>query len=184
MLRGCCSSRWWASPSTVAAAWRLRGGRSLNESLASWHLLEDTLGWVAVLAGSAVMLVWKLPIIDPLLSLGIAVFVLWNVVQNLRRVLYVFLQSAPHHFDREAFDRELAALPWVVGAHHTHTWTLDGESHVFSTHLVMVPESTREQIVTTKRHVHQLLRKLHFAHITIEIELLGEDCAAEVDPGR
>lgn len=162
-----------------AAAWRLRAGHSLAESLASWHLLEDTLGWVAVLIGSAVMLVWRLPIIDPLLSLGISLFVLWNVVQNLRRVLYVFLQSAPAHFDCDAFQRELAGLPGVVGSHHTHTWTLDGESHVFSTHLVMEPASTREEIVATKRHVHQLLRRQHFAHITIEVELLGEDCAAE-----
>lgn len=161
-----------------AAAWRLRGGRSLNESVASWHLLEDTLGWVAVLAGSAVMLVWKLPIIDPLLSLGISLFVLWNVLKNLRPVLSVFLQRAPYHFDREAFDRELTALPGVVSAHHTHTWTLDGDSHVFSTHLVMVRETTREQIVETKRRVHQMLRQQHFAHITIEVELLGEHCAA------
>jgi cobalt-zinc-cadmium efflux system protein len=162
-----------------AAAWKLRGGHSLNEQVASWHLLEDTLGWAAVLLGSAVMLVWRLPIIDPLLALLIAGFVLWNVFRNLRKVAQVFLQGAPPGFDPEALDRALAAVPGVVGSHHTHTWTLDGESHVFSTHLVMGRQSSREQVIAAKQRVHELLRELDFEHITVEVELEGEACAAE-----
>jgi cobalt-zinc-cadmium efflux system protein len=162
-----------------AAAWMLRGGHSLNEQVASWHLLEDTLGWGAVLVGSAVMLVWPLPMIDSLLALGISLFVLWNVVLNLKKVLHVFLQGAPAGFDPVAFDRHLMDIPGVIGAHHTHTWTLDGERHVFSTHLVMRSESAREEIVAAKRRVHELLREQHFAHITVEVELAGERCAAE-----
>lgn len=161
------------------AAWRLSGGESLNEKVASWHLLEDTLGWTAVLVGGLVMTVWDVPIIDPLLALGIAVFVLWNVFRNLRKVALVFLQAAPAGFDADAFDRELATLPNVVGAHHTHTWTLDGESHVFSTHLVMKCDCTRADVVAVKRRVHELLRGHHFLHTSIEVELEGEDCAAD-----
>lgn len=163
------------------AAWKLHGSHSLNEKLASWHLLEDTLGWAAVLVGSAVMLVWDLPIIDPLLSLLISLFILWNVFRNLRQVLLVFLQSAPAGFDSDAFDRTLKEIPGVVGSHHTHTWTLDGERHVFSTHLVLRSDCDREQVVAVKRRVHELLREQHFAHITVEVELEGESCAA--DPG-
>lgn len=161
------------------AAWRLHGGHSLNERMASWHLLEDVLGWAAVLAGSAVMLVWDLPIIDPILSLLISLFVLWNVLRNLRQVVPVFLQSAPAGFNVEEFDRVLAGIPGVVGSHHTYTWTLDGESHVFSTHLVLRQESTREDILAAQRRVHELLREQHFAHVTVEVELEGETCAAD-----
>lgn len=164
-----------------AAAWRLRGGHSLNEKVASWHLLEDTLGWGAVLVGSVVMMFWNLPIIDPLLALLISTFVLWNVFRNLKKVSLIFLQSAPHGFDTEAFDRELTAIPGVISSHHTHTWTLDGESHVFSTHLVMRCDSTRPQIIAAKQQVHALLRELHFAHVTVEVELEGESCAAELE---
>jgi cobalt-zinc-cadmium efflux system protein len=162
-----------------AAAWMLHGGRSLTEKVVSWHLLEDTLGWAAVLVGSAVMLVWHAPIIDPILALLISAFVLWNVFRNLKKVVLVFLQTAPHGFDAAAFERKLAGLPGVVGSHHTHTWTLDGESHVFSTHLVMHRDSTRDEIVAVKRRVHELLREEDFAHITVEVELEGELCAAE-----
>jgi cobalt-zinc-cadmium efflux system protein len=161
------------------AAWKLRHGHSLSEQVASWHLLEDALGWIAVLAGSIVMLIWHLPIIDPLLSLGICVLILWNVVRNLKQVALVFLQSAPAGFDAAAFDRLLAEIPAVVGSHHTYTWTHDGESHVFSTHLVLRAGATRNEIVAAQRRVHELLREQHFTHVTIEIELQGETCAAD-----
>jgi cobalt-zinc-cadmium efflux system protein len=133
-----------------AAAWNLRGGRSLNEKVASWHLIEDTLGWGAVLIGSAVMMIWDVPIIDPLLSLLISVFILWNVIGNLRKVLSVLLQHAPAWFDRAAFEASLSRVPGVVDSHHTHTWTLDGETHVLSMHLIMAKDSRRDQIVAAK----------------------------------
>jgi cobalt-zinc-cadmium efflux system protein len=160
-----------------AAAWLLHGGRSLNESMAQWHLLEDTLGWVVVLAGSAAMAAWELPIIDPLLSLLLAAFVMVNVLRNLRRVAHVLLQGAPPGFDLDGFERQVCEIPGIVGSHHTHTWTLDGEHHVFSTHLVLRRSATREEIMAVKQRIYELLKPLHFAHTTIEIELEGEPCS-------
>lgn len=124
------------------------------------------------------MTVWDVPIIDPVLSLLIAAFVLWNVIRNLRTVVLIFFQAAPPGFDPAAFDRELAALPNVVSSHHTHTWTLDGQAHVFSTHLVLRQGIERAQVVATKRQVHEKLRGHDFEHVTIEVELEGESCAA------
>jgi cobalt-zinc-cadmium efflux system protein len=162
-----------------AAVWRLSRGTSLNEQMARWHLLEDTLGWIAVLIGGVAMTIWNLPILDPLLAVGIAAIVLWNVVRNLRKVAHIFLQGAPPGFDIGAFEKLLVELPLVISSHHTNTWTLDGERHVFSTHLVISPAATREQIVAIKHRVHELLREHHFEHITVEVELEGERCAAE-----
>ncbi|MEX1230433.1 MAG: cation diffusion facilitator family transporter [Planctomycetaceae bacterium] len=163
------------------AAWKLHGGESLSEKVVSWHLVEDTLGWGAVLVGSAVMIAWDAPIIDPILSLMISLFVLYNVFRNMKRVALVFMQSVPPGFDVEGFDREMFRIPGVVGSHHTHTWTNDGESHVFSTHLVMASASSREEIIAAKRKVHELLREQKFAHVTVEVELEGETCAAQPD---
>lgn len=165
------------------AAWRLHGGESLNERVVSWHLLEDTLGWAAVLVGSAVMMIWDVPIVDPILSLLISLFILYNVFRNVQRVAMVFLQSVPPGFDVAAFDRQMRTIEGVIGSHHTHTWTNDGESHVFSTHLVMAPHSTRESVVAAKKKVHEMLREQKFAHVTVEVELEGETCAAEPEHG-
>ena len=62
-----------------AAVLRLKKGKSLNEKVVSLHLLEDVLGWAAILVGSIIMLFKEIPILDPLLSLLITFYVLFNV---------------------------------------------------------------------------------------------------------
>lgn len=158
------------------AAWKLHGSGSLNKRMASWHLLEDTLGWIAVLIGSGVIAIWKLPIVDPLLSLGISAFVLWNVFRNLRKVGRVFLQGAPPGFDLGQIERQISGIFGVIGVHHSQTWTLDGEAHVFSTHVVLKKGSSREVVVEATRRVRQLLAEQGFEHVTVEAEIEGEPC--------
>lgn len=158
------------------AAWKLHGGHSMNERVATWHLLEDTLGWIAVLVGGIVMSVWDLPIIDPLLAILISLFVLYNVFRNLKQVVLVFLQIAPAELEADALQSKLLALPGVVAAHHTHAWTLDGESHVVTTHLVLNAASTRADILRVKQGVHDLLAEQDVAHVAIDVELEGEAC--------
>jgi len=160
-----------------AAVLRVRRGRSqsMNETAISWHLLEDVLGCVA-------MLIWDLPIIDPLLSIGVSLFVLWNVIKNLRKVAMVFLQTAPKSFDRAQFSTALGAVEKVLSSHHTHTWSIDGSQHVLSTHLVMAADASRDEVVAVKRRINDILRDHRFEHITIDVELEGEDCAATHRP--
>ncbi|MGJ8641855.1 MAG: cation diffusion facilitator family transporter [Luteolibacter sp.] len=159
-----------------AAVLRVRKGSSMTEKIVSWHLLEDTLGWVAVLIGAGVMAIWDLPVIDPLLSVGISVFILWNVFRNLIKVVKVFLQTAPDSFDAKAFADKAAAFPKVHGIHHLHVWSLDGESHVLSAHVVMEKDASRDEILEVKRLIRTELDPEDFTHLTIEIEIVGEEC--------
>jgi cobalt-zinc-cadmium efflux system protein len=160
------------------AVLRVRRGTSLTESIVGWHLLEDALGWVAVLLGAGAMALWDVPVLDPLLSIGIALWVLWNVVRRLRKVFAVFLQKVPASFDHDRLEQQLAAMPEVRGQHHAHVWSIDGEKHVFTTHLVMRATATRGDIVAAKRRVRELLDAEQFEHVTIDVELEGEDCAS------
>lgn len=159
-----------------AAVLKVRKGSSLTEQVVSWHLLEDTLGWLAVLVGAAVMTFWDVPIIDPLLSIGISLFILWNVVRNLRQFLDVFLQKAPKTYSAERFERSVLGIPKVISMHHTHSWSIDGERHVLTTHLVMEADASREDVVDAKNRVRRLLDREAFVHVTVDVELLGEEC--------
>jgi len=162
-----------------AAVLRVRKGGSLTERVVSWHLLEDTLGWLAVLIGAGVMALIDLPVIDPILSIGISLFVLWNVGRNLTKVMRVFLQSSPDSFDAGEFRGRLAALPKVLSFHHLHVWSLDGERHVLTVHVVMAPDAERDEILQLKREVRAALDNDDFEHVTVDVELQGEDCSAE-----
>jgi cobalt-zinc-cadmium efflux system protein len=64
------------------AAFKLSRGKSLNERVLNWHLLEDVLGWLAVLIVAVVLLFVEWPILDPLLSIGFTLFILYNVTKS------------------------------------------------------------------------------------------------------
>lgn len=165
-----------------AAVLKVKKGSSLTEKVVSWHLLEDTLGWIAVLVGAGIMATWEMPIIDPLLSIGISLFVLWNVFRNLRQFFTVFLQRTPHGFDLRQFERAVLAIPNVTSIHHTHSWSIDGESHVLTTHLVMQKDVGRDEIIEVKSSVRNMLDKKTFEHVTVDIELEGEECIVGEEP--
>jgi cobalt-zinc-cadmium efflux system protein len=72
------------------AAYRVSKGASQNEKIISWHLVEDVLGWVAVLIAGIVLYFKDIPWLDPALSLGIALFILWNVFKNLKGTIFSY----------------------------------------------------------------------------------------------
>jgi len=158
------------------AALRLRRDNGLSSQVVAWHLLEDVLGWAAVLVVSVVMLFWDIHILDPLLSIGITLYVLWNVLRNLRRVLALFLQAVPENFDVADIERQLLTMENVQSVHHTHLWSLDGQNHVLTTHIVVDECTSREQILQLKRAINSLTAELDFSHTTLEIEYEDEDC--------
>lgn len=112
----------------------------------------------------------------PLLSIGISLFVLWNVFRNLRKVFGVFIQQAPPDFDVHAFEQAVLRNQHVRSMHHTHSWSIDGEPHVLTTQLVMGNDATRADIREAKGEVRRLLDKNSFEHLTIDVELEGETC--------
>lgn len=159
-----------------AAVLRLRGGKTLNERMVSWHLLEDVLGWVAVFIVSVVLLFWDAYILDPILSILILGYVLFNVVKNLRETLLIFLQGVPSELDMGAIENEIAALHKVVAVHHTHLWSLDGEKHVLTIHIVIAEVASVKEIVDVKREIRAILKRVPVEHATIEIEFEDEGC--------
>jgi cobalt-zinc-cadmium efflux system protein len=159
-----------------AAAWRLRGEVGLNARVVSWHMIEDVLGWVAVLIVSIVLFFTDAYILDPLLSILITLYVLFNVARNLRQTTSLFLQGVPAGVDVATLERQILALPKVQSVHHIHTWSLDGEHHVFSAHLVVDPAITRVEEVVLKQQVRALLSDHEFEHTAIEIECVDGEC--------
>lgn len=161
------------------AVLRLRGSaQSLNARSVMLHLLEDVLGWIAVLVVSVVLLFRPLPILDPILSMVITLYVLYNVVRNLRRTLSIFLQAVPENVDVEVVEGALESLDGVESVHHTHVWSLDGEHHSLTAHVVVRSNATRDEVMGIKKACKRLLGSLHFTHQTIEIEYADEECGA------
>lgn len=158
------------------AAFRVSKGKTLNERVVSWHLLEDVLGWVAVLIVAVVLLFKDIHYLDPALSLVITLYVLWNVLKRLRETLHLFLQGVPPDVQIGKIEQEILSVDHVQSLHHTHIWSLEGEHHVFTTHVRLENIETFEQILRTKKAIKLVLKDYAFIHYTIETELDEESC--------
>lgn len=159
------------------AVFRLRDGQSINAQVVSWHLLEDVLGWVAVFLVGIISLFIDLPILDPILSIGITLYILGNAFNNLRKSLRLFLQAAPPQIDVKHIESQLQAINHVAHTHHTHIWSLDGEHNVFTSHLVLDDGMTIANAETIKAKAREIIADLHLEHATIELEFSDSDCS-------
>ena len=160
------------------AAWKLHGGGSLNERGAYLHLLEDVLGWAAVLVGAVVMYFTGWAIVDPLMSVGISVFILWNAVSTLRKGTGILMQEIPAGIDIQAIRTRLMTIPNVRDLHDQHTWTLDGNLVVHTVHVV-VADVDLLQARGIKAQARAELKALGIHHATIELEWADEHCGLE-----
>ena len=161
------------------AFYRLRRGATLNAQVVTWHFLQDVLGWVAVLAVSVILLFADLPILDPALSILITIYVLYGVVGMLRQTMALFLQAVPHSLNVAEIEQRLQTMEHVQDTHHTHVWSLDGEHHVLSTHVVVGADTSHQDVLRLKRHIRELTKAMDVSHTTIEVEFEGEECGEQ-----
>ena len=158
------------------AVWRLRRGKTQNEKVLSWHLLEDVLGWVAVLIGAILMHFTGWAWLDPALSIGFTLFILLNVLRALRQTLALFLQVTPDPTMLQQINSQLAGLDFVKSMHHVHLWSLDGEQHVLTMHIEIATPATMAEQIAYKQRIALMLAPYQLSHTTVEFELSGEEC--------
>lgn len=160
-----------------AAALRIRGNKTLNARAVALHLLEDALGWLAVLVVGGLLLInpaWT--ILDPVLSLIITSYVLFRVMGNLRETSRLFFQAVPDDIQIPDLEGKIMQIAGVLSIHHTHVWSLDGVHHVISTHVTVGSQATKDEICGIKSQIHDLMQDVEFEHVTIEVEYEDEPC--------
>lgn len=158
-----------------AAAYFTREGDSINQRAVNLHMLEDVLGWIVVLVGAVVMRFTDLAIIDPIMSVGVSIFILINAVKNLKAVLDVFLEKTPGGISIEEIEKHLMEIEGIEDVHHMHLRTIDGYSVYATMHIV-----TDEDSHTIKDKVREELREHGIVHSTLELETTGEHCHERV----
>ena len=166
------------------AAYKLSKGKSLNERVLNWHLLEDVLGWVAILIIAIILQFAEWPILDPLLSIGFTLFILFNVIRNLWITGKLFFQAVPDKALHDDIKQSLTSIEGIREIHHLHLWSLDGEHHVLTAHLTLDNDNfSANYYLAMKQTVADILSQYDLAHTTIEFELLQEGCRDFNDHG-
>lgn len=158
----------------LGAALVTRKGNSLNQKAVNLHIFEDALGWCVVLAGAIVMRFTDFYIIDPLMSIGVSIFILVSAVRNLREALDIFLEKAPRDTDVDEIEKHICKIDGVLGVHHIHVWSMDGYNNYATMHIVADGEPR-----ALKEKIREELRAHDIIHATLELEAKGEKCREE-----
>ena len=158
------------------AVLRLKKGISLNEKVVMLHLLEDVLGWTAILVGSIVMLFFHLPVLDPILSILIAVYILFNVFKNMKTAFKIILQGAPPEISVTEIEKKISAIEGIDSVHDIHLWSLDGVYNVLTIHVVLKNIKSLDSMSKFKKLIREKLISEHIQHTTIEFEGENEEC--------
>lgn len=158
-----------------AAALFTREGGSLNQRAVNLHMLEDVLGWICVLAGAVVMHFTDFALLDPIMSIGVSAFIIINAVKNLKETACIFLEKAPRGIDVAEIREHIGALSGVLDVHHVHIWSIDGQRHCATMHIVVDGEPS-----AIKENIRRELNKHGIFHVTIETEADTEACAEKL----
>lgn len=150
------------------------GAESLNQKAVYLHMLEDVLGWVVVLVGAIVMILTDIAIIDPLMSIAVAVFIMFNAVKGLKEVFDIFMYKTPANADVQKIREHICNIDGVVNVHHLHLWSIDGEVMYATMHIVT--DGNAEEV---KRKVRNELAQHSVVHATLETETPEEKCDSE-----
>lgn len=142
------------------------------------HLLEDVLGWVAVLIGAVVIYFTNWYWIDGILAIAIALFIVYNATRNILSTMRVLLQSVPAHMDTEDLVRQISEVEGVKNVHDFHVWSLDGNYNVGSVHVVITHEKRglENEILLA---VLKVFENNQIHHPTVQIETDETACGLE-----
>ena len=155
----------------LAAAFFTKEGDSLNQKAVNLHMLEDVLGWLVVLIGAIVMRFTDFALIDPIMSIGVALFILIHALRTLKENLDLFLEKTPCGMNASKLREHICALDGVLDVHHVHLWSMDGQSNYATMHVV-----TNEDPHRIKEKIRDELREHGIGHATLELEAEGEHC--------
>ena len=150
------------------SVYRLHDGETFNEKAILFHQLGDVFEWVAILVLSLVLMFWDgAPYLDPFVSIGIALWLIFNLGRNLYKALEVLLQKTPDYFDVDEFRRSIEEIDGVNAIDDFHIWSLDGIDSVMT---LKVDVDFGKNVNEIKKEIYAISNRYHVVDITIELE--------------
>ncbi len=149
----------------------LRDGRqNLNVAAALYHVAGDALGAVSVIAGGILISFYGTAWLDPVLSLFVAVIIVFGVLRILREASHVLLGGVPQSVNIDHVLERMRALPGVVAVHDLHVWSLGTKSYALAAHLQLDDRRISEATAILRALETMLRSSFGITHVTIQFE--------------
>lgn len=162
----------------VAFALLRSGAReSLNIRGAYLEVLGDLLGSAGVIVAAVVIATTGWQYADPIVAVGVGLFILPRTWQLGRAAVRILVQAAPAHLDVTAVHDRLAQVPGVLDVHDLHVWTLTSGMEVATAHLTLRPQAQVGPVLAAAREsLHDGFR---IDHATLQVEPAGASGACQ-----
>lgn len=157
------------------AAYFTRNGDSLNQKAVNLHMLEDVLGWAVVLVGAVIMRITDCAVIDPVMSVFVAIFIFVNAVRNIKEAVDLFLEKTPKGIDINEIAEHISEIDGITDVHHIHIRSFDGFNNYATMHVVTNCDSHK-----IKELIREELLEHGISHVTLELETEGENCREKI----
>lgn len=151
-------------------------GHNINEKAISLHLLEDVLGWIIVLIGSLFVFLFNITIIDPILSIIVTMFIIFNVVKHIIEIIGILTEKTPKHFDTAKFKAEVMQVENVYDVHHIHVWSLSDETSLATLHVTVTQQTQLSDFHKIKQQIDKISKQFKICHTTIQLDTIDEHC--------
>ncbi len=140
----------------------------LNMKGARLELLSDTIGSIGVIIGGITIALTNIKIIDPILSIGLAIFILPRLWGLLKKSVHILMEGVPSNISYEIIQQALLQTKGVTGVFDLHIWSITSGLHALSAHIVVMDTSNSYQVL---HDINSLLEKrFKITHSTIQIE--------------
>ena len=140
------------------------------------HMIEDTVIWLFILTGSICIKVFDSVIIDPILSLLIAIYILYQVYKYMKNIYNIFMEKVPKNVKIDEIKKDIEENENIDNVHHIHIWTMDGVNNYMTAHIHLNKVLSEEEIIKTKNDVKNKLMEDKINHIALEVEYFNERC--------
>lgn len=166
----------------------MRGHRDVNLRSAIVHEIGDTLSTAAVIAGGVAIAFTGQRWIDPALSVGIGVMILWSSIGIIRESLNILLEGIPSGMELKRIEAAIRATPGVNDVHDLHVWSIGSDTHSLSCHVSIADMRASESESLLRLIREDLASRFHIHHTTIQFEYaiceVAHGCVIPASPGH
>ncbi len=154
---------------------------NINVRSAYLHLLTDVMTSVAVLVGGVAMYYFELFWIDPLISILIALYLIYSAFDILKESTGILMQFAPQHIDVAVVEKIANEHPELHNIHHIHIWQLNDHEVFLEAHIDFKENLSLEEVMGVCMKIEAKIKEtLHITHVTLQSEYEKEDDKALV----
>ena len=141
---------------------------SVNIRALFLHNLSDALASVAVIIGGSLILLYEMWWVDPAITIGIALYILYLALTEIGRPIRILMLGSPPDIDNGAVIAAILDVEGVNDIHHVHLWQMQEHRTALECHVVISDRASAEKVKATIKN--RLADEFGISHTTLELE--------------